>query len=88
MSRKWTLQSGKLSTVNLMFLSEEFIRSCLNLRCFFSLKVRCHQHNSCILLLKELSTKSLTKIFPNSVMIVFARTELKGDPIDTPSICL
>ena len=38
--------------------------------------------------IKELSTKFLTKIFHNSVMIVFARTELKWDPIDTPSICL
>ena len=38
--------------------------------------------------IKELSTKSLTKIFSNSVMIKLARTGPKEDPIDTPSICL
>ena len=38
--------------------------------------------------IKNLSTKSLTIIFSNSVMIIFRRTRHKPDPIDTPSIVL
>ena len=38
--------------------------------------------------IKDLSTKSFTIIFSNSVMIIFRRIGSKGDTIDTPSICL
>ena len=54
MSRKLTLSFGKLSVVNLIFLSKEFIkRSSKSSISFSVLKVRCHQHIVCMPLFKN-----------------------------------
>ena len=74
MSRKSTLSFGKLSVVkfNIFFCTKSKVSSTYRMHAF----------------IQELSTKSLTIIFSNSVMIIFARTGPKGDLIDTPHISL
>ena len=89
MSRKSTLSFGKLSVVNLIFLSKEFIkRSSKSSISFTFTKNKVSSTYRMHAFIQELSTKSLTIIFSNSVLIIFARTGPKGDFIDTPPVCL
>ena len=65
MSRKWASPSGKLSIVNLIFLSKEFKRSCISFISFSFSKSKVSSIYRTYAFIKDLLTKSLIIIFNN-----------------------